>query len=199
MVRPTTRQYTSGQRTYQPSRSLTSAETTHTSDTYPPYPSPIRPRTGYQRTPPIPPTTEHTTTPTPSNISPACSATQTAGRTSRSSRTGCKSLSTTQRCAQQTSQPTSKPMHQAPEGATTIPHQGRQIARPQTDPRPRRTHPLPVRPHHPGGLGTLQAMPPPYRQGHASGLVPGGNPTTTQRMASPQHTSSGIPWSEKPP
>ena len=51
---------------------------------------------------------EHTTTPAPSNISPACSATQTAGRTSRSSRTDCKSPSTTQRCAQRTSQPTSK-------------------------------------------------------------------------------------------
>ena len=84
------------------------AETTHTSNTYPPYPSPIRPGTGYQRTPPIPPTTEHTTTPTPSNISPACSATQTAGRASRSSRTDCKSPSTTQHCAQHTSQPGSK-------------------------------------------------------------------------------------------
>ena len=84
------------------------AETTHTSNTYPPYPSPIRPRTGYQRTPSIPPTTEHTTTATPSNISPPCLATQTAGRTSRSSRTDRKSPSTTQRCAQQTSQPTSK-------------------------------------------------------------------------------------------
>ena len=47
-------------------------------------------------------------TPTPSNISPTCSATQTAGRTSRSSRTDCKSPSTTQRSAQQTSQPTSR-------------------------------------------------------------------------------------------
>ena len=46
LVRSTTRQYTSAQRTYQPSRSLTSAETTHTSNTYPPYPSSIRPRTG---------------------------------------------------------------------------------------------------------------------------------------------------------
>ena len=72
------------------------------------YPSPIRPQTGYQRTPPIPPTTEHTTTPTPSNISPACWATQTAGRTSRSSRTDSNPPSTTQRCAQQTSQPTPK-------------------------------------------------------------------------------------------
>ena len=108
LVRSTTRRYTSAQRSYQPSRALTSAKTTHTSNTYPPYPSPIRPQTGYQRTPPIPPTTEHTTTPTQSNISPACSATQTAGRTSRSSRTDCKSPSTTQRCAQQTSQPTSK-------------------------------------------------------------------------------------------
>ena len=108
MVRSTTREYTSAQRTYQPSRSLTSAETTHTSNTYPPYPSPIRPQTGYQRTPPIPPTTEHTTTPTPSYISPACSATQTAGRTSRSSRTDCKYPSTTQHCAKETSQPTSR-------------------------------------------------------------------------------------------
>ena len=108
MVRSTTRQYTSAQRTCQPSRSLTSAETTHTSNTYPPYPNPIRPRTGYQSTPPIPPTTEHTTTPTPSNISPACSGTQTVGHTSRISRRNCKSPSTTQHCAQQTSQPTSK-------------------------------------------------------------------------------------------
>ena len=54
MVRSTTRQYTSAQRTCQPSRSLTSVETTHTSNTYLPYPSPIRPRTGCQRTPPLP-------------------------------------------------------------------------------------------------------------------------------------------------
>ena len=65
------------------------------------------------------------------------------------------------------------------------------MARPQTHPRPRRTHRLPVRPHHPGGLGTLQEMPPPYRQGHASGLVPGGNPATTRRMANPQPRAPG--------
>ena len=65
MVRSTTRQYTSAQHTYQPSRSLTSAATTHTSNTCPLYPSPIRPRTGYRRTPPIPPTTEHTNYPNP--------------------------------------------------------------------------------------------------------------------------------------
>ena len=191
MVRSTTRQYTSAQRTYQPSRSLTSAETTHTSNTYPPYPSPIRPRTGYQRTPPIPPTTEHTTTPTPSNISPACSATQTAGRTSRSSRTDCKSPATTQHCAQQTSQPTSKNDASSSSGSNYHSSPGSQMARPQAHPRPRRTHLLPVRPHHPGGLGTLQEMPPPYRQGHASGLVPGGNPTTTRRMANPQPRTPG--------
>ena len=40
MVRSTTRQYTSAQRTYQPSRSLTSAETTHTSNTSPSVPEP---------------------------------------------------------------------------------------------------------------------------------------------------------------
>ena len=34
-------------------------------------------------------------------------------------------------------------------------------------------------------------MPPPYRQGHASGLVPGGNPTTTRRMANPQPCTPG--------
>ena len=99
-----------------------------------------------------------------------------------------------------------KTTHPAPQGATTIPHQGRQMARPQTHPRPRRTHLLPVRPDHPGGLGTLQKMPPPYRQGHASGLVPGrkpydntkdGQPTATHTR--PPNTSSGIPWSKKPP
>ena len=50
---------------------------------------------------------------------------------------------------------------------------------------------LPVRSHHPGGLGTLQEMPPPYRQGHASGLVPGGNPATTRRMANQQPRTLG--------
>ena len=135
MVRSTTRQYTSAQRTYQPSRSLTSAETTHTSNTYPPYPSPIRPRTGYQRTPPTPAMTEHTTTPTPSNISPACSATQTAGGTSRSSRTDWKSPCTTQRCAQQTSQTTSKNDASSSSGSNYHSHQGRQMARLQTHPR----------------------------------------------------------------
>ena len=182
MVRSTTRQYTSAQNTYQPSKSLTSAETTHTSNTYPPYPSPIGPRTGYQRTPPIPPTTEHTTTPTPSNMSPACSAApgQTANPPLPLSTAPSKRPS-----------PTPKTTHPAPQGATTIPHQGRQMARPQAHPRPRRTHPLPVRPHHPGGLGTLQEMPPPYRQGHASGLVPGRNPTITRRMANPQPRTPG--------
>ena len=65
------------------------------------------------------------------------------------------------------------------------------MARPQAHPRPGRTHPLPVRPHHPGGLGTLQEMPPPYRQGHASGLVPGRNSTTTRRLANPQPRTPG--------
>ena len=83
-------------------------ETTHISNTNPPDRSPVRPRTGYQRTPPILPTTEHTTTPTPFNISPACSATRTAGHTSRSSRGNCKSPSTTQHCAQHKSRPTPK-------------------------------------------------------------------------------------------
>ena len=32
------------------------------------------------------------------------------------------------------------------------------MARPQAHPRPGRTHPLPVQPHHPGGLGTLQKI-----------------------------------------
>ena len=45
--------------------------------------------------------------------------------------------------------PPTKTTHPAPQGATTIPHQGRKMARPQAHPRPRRTHPLPVRPHHP--------------------------------------------------
>ena len=58
-------------------------------------------------------------------------------------------------------------------------------------PSPGRTHQLPVRPHHPGGLRTLQEMPPPYTQGHASGLVPGRNPTTTRRLAHPQPRTPG--------
>ena len=87
--------------------------------------------------------------------------------------------------------PPPKTTHPAPQGATTIPHEGRQMARPQAHPRPGRTHPLPVRPHHPGRLGTLQEVPPPYRQGHASGLVPGRNPTTTRRLGNPQPRTPG--------
>ena len=61
--------------------------TTHTSDTYPPSRCPIGPRTGYRKSlPPIPHKTEHTINPTPSNISAAYSATQTAEHTSNSSR-----------------------------------------------------------------------------------------------------------------
>ena len=84
-----------------------------------------------------------------------------------------------------------KTTHPAPQGATTIPHQGHQMARPQAHPGRRRTHPLPVRPHHPRRLGTLREMPPPYRQGYASGLVPSGSPTTTRRMANPQPRTPG--------
>ena len=76
--------------------------------------------------------------------------------------------------------PPPKTTHPAPQGATTIPQQVRQIARPQA-------HPSPVRRHHPEGVGTLHEMPPPYRQGHASGLVPGGNPT----IANPQPRTPG--------
>ena len=54
-------------------------------------------------------------------------------------------------------------------------HQGRPMARPQAHPRPGRTHWLPGQPHHPGGLGTLQDVPPPYGHRHTSGLVPGRN------------------------
>ena len=81
--------------------------------------------------------------------------------------------------------------HPAPQGGTTTPHQGRPMARPQAYPCPGRTHPLPVRPHHPRGLGRLQDMPPPYGQGHTSGLVPGRNPTATRRLASPQPRAPG--------
>ena len=81
--------------------------------------------------------------------------------------------------------------HPAPQGATTTPHQGRPMARPQAHPCPGRTYPLPVRPHHLGGLGTLQDMPPPYGQGHTSGLVPGRNPTATPRLANPQPRTPG--------
>ena len=58
---------------------------THLQHTHPKL-EPQRTQTEYRRTPPIPHTTEHTITPTPSNISPACSATRTAERTSKSSR-----------------------------------------------------------------------------------------------------------------
>ena len=52
------------------------------------------------------------------------------------------------------------------------------------------TQPLPMRPHHPGGLGTLQDMPPPCGQRHTSWLVPSGNPRATQRLADPQPRTS---------
>ena len=52
----------------------------------PPKSEPHQTPTGYRRTPSIPHTIEHTITPTPSNISPACSATQTAKRISKNSR-----------------------------------------------------------------------------------------------------------------
>ena len=65
------------------------------------------------------------------------------------------------------------------------------MARLQAHPRPGGTHLLPLRPHHPGGLGTVQDMPPPYGQGQTSGLVPGGNPTRTRRLASPQPRAPG--------
>ena len=81
--------------------------------------------------------------------------------------------------------------HPAPQGATTIPHQGRQIGGLQAHPRPGRTHMLRVRPHHPGGLGTLQEMPPRYRKGHGSGLVPSRHPTTTRKLADPQPRTIG--------
>ena len=87
-------------------------------------------------------------------------------------------------------------MHPAFQGAPTTPHQSCPMARLQAHPRAGGTHPLPVRPHHPGGLGTLQDMPPPYGLGHTSGLVPGGNPTATRRLASPQ---PGTPGHRTPP
>ena len=87
--------------------------------------------------------------------------------------------------------PPPEAMRPAPQGATTTPHHGRLMARPQANPSPGRTHPLPVRPHHPEELGTLQDMPPPYGQGHTSGLVPGQNSTATRRLASPQPHAPG--------
>ena len=153
--------------------------------------SPIRPRTGYQRTPPMPPTTEHTITPTPSNISPACSATQTAGHTSRSSRRNCNSTSTTQHCAQQTSRPTSKNDTSSSSGSNYHSSPGSPDGSPANTSTSRKNTAVALRPHHPRGLGTLQEMPPPYRQGQASGLVPGRNLTTTRRLANPQARTPG--------
>ena len=77
--------------------------------------------------------------------------------------------------------------HSAPQGATNPPHQGSPMARLQAHSRPGRTQPLPVRPHHPGGLGTVKDMPPPYGQGHTSELVPSGNPTAIRRLATHSH------------
>ena len=190
MVRSTTRQYTSAQRTYQPSRSLTSAETTHTSNTYPPYPSPIRPGTGYQRTPPIPPRQSiPLPQPHPTSRPRARRRRQPGAHPGAQGQTANPPLPLSAAPSKRPSPPP-KTTHPAPQGATTIPDQGRQMDRPQTHPCPRRTKPLPVRPHHPGGLGTLQEMPPPYRQGHASGLVPGGNPTTTRPTHSSAHQAT---------
>ena len=56
---------------------------------------------------------------------------------------------------------------------------------------PGETPPLPVRPYHPARLGTLQDVPPPYGQGHTSGLVPGRSPTATRRLANPQPQTPG--------
>ena len=75
--------------------------------------------------------------------------------------------------------PPSATTHPAPQGATTIPHQSRPVARPQAHPHPGGTHPLPMQPHHPRGLGTLQDMPPARGKGHTSGLVSSGSPTAT--------------------
>ena len=61
-------------------------QTKSSSSTYPPSRNSIRPRTGYQRKPPIPHTTKQTTTPTESNRSPKYSETRTAEHTSNSSR-----------------------------------------------------------------------------------------------------------------
>ena len=191
MVRSTTRQYTSAQRTYQPSRSLTSAETTHTSDTYPPYPSPIRTRTRSRGRPlflprqsiPLP-------QPHPTSRPRARRRRQPGAHPGAPGQTANPPLPLSTAPSKRPNPPP-KTTHPAPQGATTIPLEGRQMARPQAHPRPRRTNPLPVRPHHPGGLGTVQEMPPPYRQGHASWLVPGGNPTTTRRTANPQPRTPG--------
>ena len=65
------------------------------------------------------------------------------------------------------------------------------MARPQAHPHHGRTHPLPMRPHHPGGRGTFNNMPPPCGHGHTSGLVPGGNPTATRRLAGTQPRRPG--------
>ena len=65
------------------------------------------------------------------------------------------------------------------------------MACPQAHPRPGGTHTLPGRPHHPGGRGTLKDVPPPYGQGHASGQVPGRNPTATRRLANTQPHTPG--------
>ena len=90
-----------------PSLQITDLDRSHTHLKHlPTKPNPIRPRTGCQKTPPMPHTTEPNTTLTRSNASHRCSATWTAARTSRRSERLRSSFYTTQRCAQHASRAT---------------------------------------------------------------------------------------------
>ena len=135
--------------------------------------------------------TEHTITPTLSNISPACSATQTAGHTSRSSRRNCKFPSTTRHCPQQTSQPTSKNDASSSSGSNYHSSRGSADGSSTSTSTSRKNEPAACATTPTQRTGNTSKMPPLYRQGHASGLVPGRNPTATRRLANPQPRTPG--------
>ena len=102
----------------------------------PPKPEPLGPRRPYRKMPPIPHTTEHTITPSPSNISPVCSR---HGQPSAHPRAPGEAESPPLPLgAMPRVRPNPPPetTHPAPQRATTTPHKGRPVARPQAHPRP---------------------------------------------------------------
>ena len=177
--RVTSRQYTSALRTHRPSRCQTWTETTQGSNTHPPKANPIGPRTGYRRTPPIPHTTEHTITPTPSNILLVCSSSQRAERTSKSSRRNYKSPSTTPRYAQRASQPTCRDDGPSSSGINYHSSPGWPNGSPASTPTSRKNTTAAHATTPPRRTGNTSRYAPSIRAGTYWWAGSGGNPTAT--------------------
>ena len=157
--------------------------TTATCSTYPGYPRPHSPPTGYPRTRPTQTTTSSTTTPRPSNSWPPRWATQRTSNSYDTSNTPSVTRSTTQPYARITPSTPIKTLTPARPRAASPPYPILPMVCTPLNPRPHRVHQRHLWPRGRRNLGPFQDMPPVPRTRHPHKLAPNPHHRTARWMA----------------